>query len=85
MITATYRLLDGSDVRRAWGTFAECRTRLEQFRRDQKLAPMQGKVVILLHGLGRTRAATHGMARYLTEHTDYTVLEFGYASTWPGG
>jgi pimeloyl-ACP methyl ester carboxylesterase len=81
VLTANYRLLDGSDVRHAWGTFAECRNRLDQIRRDQKLPPMQGKVVILLHGLGRTRAATHGMERYLTAQSNFTVLEFGYAST----
>ncbi len=81
VLTATYRLLDGSDVRRAWGTFAECRNKLDQVRREQKLPPMQGKVVILLHGLGRTRAATHGMEKYLTAQSNFTVLEFGYAST----
>lgn len=81
VLTATYRLLDGSDVRRAWGTFAECRNKLDQIRREQKLPPMQGKVVILLHGLGRTRAATHGLEKYLTAHSNFTVLEFGYAST----
>ena len=81
VLTANYRLLDESDVRQAWGTFAECRARLDQIRRDQHLPPMRGRVVILLHGLGRTRSATHGMAQYLAKTGNLSTLEFGYAST----
>ena len=81
VLTANYRLLDENDVRRAWGTFADCRAKLEEIKRERSLPPMRGRVVILLHGLGRTRSSTRHMAKYLAEQGNLTVLEFGYAST----
>lgn len=80
-ITDNFRLIDENDVRRAWGSFTECREKLEEIKRDKKLEPMRGRVVILLHGLGRTRSSTRHMAKYLTEQGHLTVLQFGYAST----
>lgn len=79
-LTDHYRLLDEDNVRRAWGTFEECHTVLETMKQRENLPPMKGKVVILLHGLGRTRAAMSGMASYLEKTGDYTVLRFSYPS-----
>jgi pimeloyl-ACP methyl ester carboxylesterase len=81
VFTGNYRLLDESDVRHAWGTMEECRARLEQIKQEHSLPEMQGRVVILLHGLGRTRSSTHKFAKYLSEQGHLTTLEFGYAST----
>ncbi len=81
VLTGNFRLLDENDVRRAWGTFVECRAKLDEIKRERSLAPMRGRVVILLHGLGRTRSSTRHMAKYLTDQGGLTVLEFGYAST----
>ncbi len=80
-ITDNFRLLDENDVRRAWGSFPECCDKLDEIKRDKKLEPMRGRVVILLHGLGRTRSSTRHMAKYLAEQGHLTVLQFGYAST----
>jgi pimeloyl-ACP methyl ester carboxylesterase len=91
VLTGNYRLLDESDVRRAWGSFADCRAKLDEIKlddlkrdkskRDRSLETMRGKVVILLHGLGRTRSSTRHLAKFLSEQSDFTVLQFGYAST----
>ncbi|HKD36890.1 MAG TPA: alpha/beta fold hydrolase [Pirellulales bacterium] len=81
VLTDNFRLLDENDVRHAWGSFADCRTKLNEMKREQKLEPMRGRVVILLHGLGRTRSSTRHMAKYLADEGHLTVLEFGYAST----
>jgi predicted alpha/beta hydrolase family esterase len=81
VLTGNFRLLDENDVRRAWGTFVDCKAKLDEIKRERGLAPMRGRVVILLHGLGRTRSSTRHMAKYLAEQGGLTVLEFGYAST----
>lgn len=81
VLTGNYRLLDENDVRRAWGSFPDCRAKLDDAKREQKLEPMRGRVVILLHGLGRTRSSTRHLAKYLADEGHLTVLEFGYAST----
>lgn len=75
-----YRLLDGSDVRHAWGTLSECRARLEEIRTAQKLAPMDGKAVILIHGIGRSSKSFHKMASVLRD-AGYHVFGFDYPST----
>ena len=65
VLTGHYRLSDEEDIRRAWGTLADCRTALEQIKREQHLPPMRGKAVILLHGLFRSHdsmAGWHGIS-----------------------
>ena len=42
---------------------------------------MSGKVVIVLHGLGRTRSSLSGMAEFLEQNGDYTALAVSYPST----
>src|SRR5678815_4009047 len=56
-LTGHYRLLDGDEYRRAWGTFEQCKAKLDQIRRDQDLPPMKGTAVVTLHGLIRSRSA----------------------------
>jgi pimeloyl-ACP methyl ester carboxylesterase len=75
------RLLDGHDRRHAWGTFDECRARLEQIKREQRLPPMRGAAVIVLHGLGRSRDSMDKLCRYLEDEGGYTVLNVSYPST----
>jgi pimeloyl-ACP methyl ester carboxylesterase len=81
VFTGGYRLLDEDDIRKAWGTFDECRARLEQIKREKSLPPVTGKVVILLHGLARSRGSTRHMAKRLRDEGKLTTLQFGYAST----
>lgn len=81
VFTGGYRLLDEGDTRRAWGTFDECRARLEQIKREKSLPPVTGKVVILLHGLARSRGSMRHMAKHLRDEGKLTTLQFGYAST----
>lgn len=76
-----YRLLDPSDVRQAHGTFAECRQALEEAKRVKSLAPLSGKAVLVLHGLGRTRTHMDELASYLEETGKYQAINVAYAST----
>lgn len=76
-----YRLLDGNSLRYASGSFEHCLAALELIKRRNDLRPMQGKAVILLHGLGHTRASMVPLANYLEEQGGYVVLNVGYPST----
>jgi pimeloyl-ACP methyl ester carboxylesterase len=80
ILTGHYRLLDENNVRHAWGNFEGCRAALDEIKRRDKLAPMTGKVAIVLHGLGRSRGNMNGMAKFLKENSKYTVLTVGYPS-----
>ncbi len=80
-VTGHYRLLDEENIRRAWGTFDDCFISLEEIKHRENLPPMKGKVVIVLHGLGRTRSAMSGMAKFLEDSGGYTALNVSYPST----
>jgi pimeloyl-ACP methyl ester carboxylesterase len=79
--TGHYRLLDDHNVRQAWGSFEHCRDRLKSARHERQLPPLNARVVLVLHGLGRTRAAMQGISEYLREYSDFSVLNIGYPST----
>jgi hypothetical protein len=80
-LTGHCRLLDGHDIRQAWGTEAECRTHLDALCRERSLSPVRGRAVIVLHGLFSSRKAMAGMADYLHDEGGFTVVAFGYPST----
>jgi pimeloyl-ACP methyl ester carboxylesterase len=80
-LTGYFRLLDGADRRRAWGSFEHCEKTLDGLRERQKLEPMHGRVVLLLHGLGRSRTSMTGLSDFLTLQGEMQVISVGYAST----
>jgi pimeloyl-ACP methyl ester carboxylesterase len=75
------RLLDPDDWREAWGTFDQCQAALEEHKRNGQLRPVRGPVVVVLHGLGRTRASMDKLAAYLETEGGYDVVSVGYPST----
>jgi len=81
VLSGRHRLLDENNLRHAWGSFEDCREQLEQIKRQRKLPPMHGKAVILLHGLGRTRASMVKLGKHLEEQGGYTVFNVAYPST----
>lgn len=82
--TGHYRLLSGANLRYAWGSFDECRAKLEVIKRKRQLPPMDGPAVIVLHGLFRSSSAMSKMCRYLRKEGGYTVFNVSYASTRGG-
>ena len=74
------RLLDPSDMRRAWGTREECRLALSQEKAIRQLEPMSGTAVIALHGILRSSKSWTELQRVL-EPDDYTFINFDYPST----
>jgi hypothetical protein len=79
--TGHYRLLDHENHRRAWGSFEQCREQLEKSKRELGLPPIKGKVVLVLHGIIRTRASMAGLCEFLELYGGYTALNVSYAST----
>lgn len=75
------RLLDADDHRRAWGTYDECDEKFEQLRRQGQIPPEKARVVIALHGLGRSRASMDGLCEHLESTLDCTTINVSYAST----
>ncbi len=79
-VTGHYRLLDDSNVRQGWGNYAFCLQELDRRMPTDPRAVEHQHVVVLLHGLGRTRRCWDALALRL-EHEGYCVVSFGYAST----
>ncbi len=80
VFTGHCRLLDPGHHRCAHGTLEECETALAGIRAEQQLEPMQGRAVILVHGLIRSSGSFNVMARHLKDDT-CTVVPFDYPST----
>lgn len=80
VLTGHYRLLDGEDYRHATGTLQECRDKLEEIKAELKLPPMQGKAVIVIHGIVRSSRSFEALSKRL-EQEGYHVFRFDYAST----
>jgi hypothetical protein len=81
VFTGHYRLLSGANLRYAWGSFDECRAKLESIQRKRNLPPMQGHAVIVLHGLFRTSTSMNKLSQYLRDQRGYTVFNASYPST----
>ena len=80
-VTNHYRLLNDDNYRHAWGTFMQCKKSLEEISTQKKLPPVQGKVVLLLHGLGRTRGSMEELRKHLDKQPGFTAISLSYAST----
>ncbi len=76
-----YRLLDNDDYRHAWGTYEACLRHFSEIKSEKDIPPMQGRVVVVLHGLARTREGMSAICQYLYEHGEYQIVNVGYAST----
>ncbi|MFP6753233.1 MAG: alpha/beta hydrolase, partial [Pirellulaceae bacterium] len=80
-ITNHYRLLNDDNYRHAWGTFLQCKKSLLEIGTKKKLPEIKGKVVLLLHGLGRTRGSMEELRKHLDQQAGLTAISLSYAST----
>lgn len=78
--TGHHRLLDPRDFRHAWGSLEHCQAKLAEIREEQKLKPMSGEAVVLLHGIVRSSKAMHRLETRLQDD-GYLVVPFDYPST----
>ena len=80
VFTGHARLLDPRDIRRCWGPYQACRAAFERIRGERDLAPYGEHLVLLVHGLGRSRASFGGLEHALRD-AGYVVAGVGYPST----
>ena len=80
-LTGHYRLLDERNFRHAWGSLADCQNRLAEIRQRDKLPPMHGPAVIVLHGLGRSASSMGNMAQFLSTTGKFSVFNVTYPTT----
>ena len=80
VFTKHFRLLDEHDNRHAWGSLAECQAKLKQIREEQKLPPMTGRGVVLIHGILRSSKCMSSMADTLKQ-AGFHTFQFDYPST----
>ena len=78
--TDHYRLLDPEDERLAWGSYEACRTVFEAHRVQRKVRPRSDELVVLLHGLFRSKDSLRKLHKAL-EAEGYEVATISYPST----
>ncbi|MDR0608713.1 MAG: hypothetical protein LBG58_01215 [Planctomycetaceae bacterium] len=80
--TDAFRLLDGNTIQRAYGTFEDCRRRLDEIQAEEGLLPMAGTAVVIMHGFGSNTMTTRHLAIWLKEQKEYDyVFNVAYPST----
>lgn len=84
VLTGQYRLLDNKDVRQQSGNWVQCVHALKRQQRERGLPPLRGRVVLLVHGLGRTRHSMESMMTHLREQGGYEAMTVGYPSMRQG-
>ena len=80
IFTRHYRLLDSNDNRYAWGSLEDCRGALAKVRERDKLPPMTGRGVILLHGILRSSKCMSTIEAAARE-AGYEPFPLNYPST----
>ncbi len=80
ILTGHYRLLDHDNNRKEFGSLESCQEKLELIKRRANLCEMQGKAVILVHGILRTANSFNAMKIRLQDE-GYLTFGFGYPST----
>lgn len=80
-VTGHYRLLDDQGVRKTWGQWEHCKQEWDELDKAGQLPALRKKVVLVLHGLVRSRDSMAGIAEFLADEEEYSVLNLTYAST----
>lgn len=76
-----YRLLKPTNRVAQTGTYANCLQAFDSVFRQPNFPPISSKVLVSVHGLGRTRNSMSGIGEYVAKNGDYDWINFGYAST----
>lgn len=79
-VSKHFRLIDPNNVRHAWGNLEQCENRLNAIKRERHLGGPSSQILILIHGLGRSRNSMNSIAEALADR-EHEVVNFSYAST----
>lgn len=83
ILTGDFRLLDPDAVCRAAGTLDFCQKELNFGRSELEIPPMNGRVLILVHGFASSSILLENMALWFREKGDYSaILNISYPSTF---
>lgn len=82
--TDVCRILDPEETCILEADREACHAEFARLEAAGQIPPVRGEAVIVLHGLGESRAAMRPLVRYLRARLDATVLAFGYASPKAG-
>lgn len=83
ILTGTCRLLDPQAVCRATGSRDFCESVLAKYREQYALAPMSGRILVLVHGFASGSILLENMALWFREQGDYSaVLNVSLPSTF---
>ena len=79
--TGMYRLVDSRSLQRTTGSWEDCKRRLDERETEDNVTPLQGRVVILLHGFGSGAFTMRRLADWLREREEFdAVLNVSYPS-----
>ena len=81
VVTGHFRLLNDKNKREAYGSFGHCRSEFARLVQEDSIPPLKPKVVLTIHGLGRSRQSMDGIGKYLADNGEYEWLNMTYAST----
>lgn len=80
ILTRHYRLLDYDNNRKEFGSLESCLRKLDKIQNRANLPDMQGKAVILVHGIMRSSKSFSALKTRLRSE-GYLVFGFDYPST----
>ena len=79
-MTGHFRLLDPGDSRHAWGTYAQCKERLDELRRRDGIQAPSQHLVLLVHGILRSTGTFSVLEEALIE-TGFDAVAISYPSS----
>jgi len=79
-VTGRHRLVDPGNRRHCRGSHAACRAAFRAIRSERGIKPYGDHLILLIHGLGRSRASFRGLQSAL-RNAGYQVAAISYAST----
>lgn len=80
-LTGHCRLLDADGRRVCAGSFDDCWNELEHIRKSKSVPPMEGKCIVIVHGLGGFPAGMSPLASHLKKECKCSVVNIAYPST----
>jgi hypothetical protein len=83
-LTGHWRVIDSSNVRKAWGNRQECAAALDEMKMWTDDDDDGRTVTLLLHGLMRTRHSMKALKTHLDSLGPFQSVAYGYASTRAG-
>ena len=80
ILTGHFRLLDTEDIRRAWGSYAQCKERLDGLKRSEDIHPPSKHLVLLAHGILRSTGTFSALEKVLIE-AGFDAVAISYPSS----